>query len=88
MQGPGHWSSLLKKMSVEHTLTLGYFYCEFTFRAQFQYVVCKYDLNCVENANHLTSTQGKIHGCSYQMEGVSTLTNQLPFLEKIDIEIC
>ena len=48
MQGPGHWSSLLKKLSVEHTLTLGYLYCEFTFRAQFQYVVCKYDLNCVE----------------------------------------
>ena len=43
-----------------NTLTPTYLYCEFAFRAHFQCVVRTYDLKCVENANQLVSTQGKI----------------------------
>ena len=50
--------------------------CEFAFRAHFQCVVRTYDLKCVENANQLVSTQGKINEYSYVLGSVSALTNQ------------
>ena len=43
------------------TLTLEYLFFEIAFRTHFQCVVRTYDLKCVENANQLVSTQGKIH---------------------------
>ena len=58
------------------TLTSTYLSCEFAFRAHFQCVVRMYDLECVENANQLVSTQGKIHEYSYALGSVSALTNQ------------
>ena len=51
-----------------------YLYCEFAFRAHFQCVVRTYDLKCVENANQLVSTQGKIMNI-HEMVSVSALTN-------------
>ena len=38
--------------------------------------------------NQLVSTQDMIHEYSYEMGSVSALTNQIAFLEKIDIELC
>ena len=70
------------------TLTLAYLSCEFAFRAHFEGVVCRYDLKCVENANQLVSTQGKIHEYSYVLGSVSVLTNQNCLFRKIDIEVC
>ena len=70
------------------TLTLAYLSCEFAFRAHFQCVVRTYDLKCVENANQLVSTQGKIHEYSYVLGSVSALTNQNCLFRKIDIGVC
>ena len=57
------------------TLTLAYLSCEFAFRSHFQCVIRTYDLKCVENANHLVSTQGKIHENSYVLGSVSAITS-------------
>ena len=48
----------------------------------FRCIVRIYDLNCVENANQLSSTQGEIHEYSFEMGRVSVLTNQIAYLEK------
>ena len=64
------------------TLTPTYSYCEFAFRAHFQCVVRTYDFKCVENANQLVSTQGKIINYSYEIVSVSALTNRIAYLEK------
>ena len=90
-----------KKPLYIRTLTLAYLSCEFAFRAHFQCVVRTYDLKCVENANQLVSTQGKIHEYSYVVStqgkiheysyvlgSVSALTNQNCLFRKIDIEVC
>ena len=50
-----------------------------TSRKFFQSDVRTYDLRCVENANQLVSTQGKIHEYSYEMRKVSALTNRVAF---------
>ena len=52
------------------TLTPTYLYCEFAFRAHFQCVVRTYDLKCVENANQLVSTQGKIMNIHMRSEAL------------------
>ena len=62
--------------------------CEFAFRAHFQCVVRTYDLKCVENANKLVSTQGKIHEYSYVLGSVSALTNQNCLIRKQSILKC
>ena len=90
-----------KKPLYIRTLTLAYLSCEFALRAHFQCVVRTYDLKCVENANQLVSTQGKIHEYSYVVStqgkiheysyvlgSVSALTNQNCLFRKIDIEVC
>ena len=69
-------------------LTLAHLSCEFAFRAHFQSEVRTYDLKCVENANQLISTQGKIHEYSVVMGSVRAFTNQNCLLRKIDIEMC
>ena len=56
------------------------------FRARFQCVERTYDLKCVENANQLVSTQGKIHGYSYVLGSVSALTNQKFLFRKTDMK--
>ena len=69
--------SLVYVRSIEFiTLTLACLSCEFAFRAHFQCVVGTYGLKCVENANQLVSTQGKIHEYSCVLGSVSALTNQ------------
>ena len=70
------------------TLTLTYLYCEFALRAHFQCVVRTYDSKCVENANQLVSTQGKIHEYSYVLGSVSALTNQNCLFRKKPILKC
>ena len=70
------------------TLTPAYLSCELAFCAHFQCVVRTYDLKCVENANQLVSTQGKIHEYSNVLGSVSALTNQVCLFRKIDIEVC
>ena len=59
-----------------------YLYSEFAFRAHFQSVERRYDLNRIENANQLLSTQDTIHEYSNEMGSVSALTNQIANLEK------
>ena len=73
---------------ISHTLTLVYLYYKFAFRAHFQCVVRTYDLKCVENANQLVSTQGKINEYLYVLGSFSALANQNCLFRKIDIEVC
>ena len=68
------------------TLMLAYLSCEF--RAHFQCVVRTYDLKCVENANQLVSTQGKIHEYSYMLGNDSALTNHHCIFRKKSILKC
>ena len=75
-------------IGVLFTLTLAYLSCEFAFRAHLQCVVRTYDLKCVENANQLVSTQGKIHEYSYVLRSVSALTNQNCLFRKKSILKC
>ena len=75
-------------LPILYTLTHAYLSCELVFRAHFQWVVCTYDLKCVENANQLVSTQGKIHEYSYVLGSANALTNQNCLFRKIDIEVC
>ena len=61
------------------TLPPACLYCEFAFRAHFQWVVRTDDLNCVEKENQRVPTQAKIREYSYEMRIVSAFTNQVAF---------
>ena len=80
---------------VEQILTLPptYLYCEFAFRAHFQCVVRTYDLKCVENANQLVSTQGKIMNIhrireAYLEKSILKLVDSVIGKSNLKLEIC
>ena len=73
---------------INNTLTLAYLSWEFAFCAHFQYVVRRYNLKSIENANQLVSTQGKIHENSNVLGRISALTNQNCLFRKKSILKC